>query len=190
MGGCFSALPTPNIDAARVAKVVAKRGAQIVKDTKEKFELFKEEMKKHAPSAYVVPKEWCGDKEVNLTEGVDDDKKVRLVALTAASGEKLKEETREDVWSEVEPDVASQVADHNELIRKGALTGARKASDKASDAALDQLIKKLITHIEEGKDVSDPDTPADTAAAAAPVDEKKENAEHETEKKEQAENTL
>lgn len=199
MGGCFS-VPTPNIDAARVGKVVAKRGQQIVKDTQEKIELFKGEMKRLAPEPYIVPKEWCGDKEVTLTEGKDDEKKVRLVALTASTGDRTKEEVRGDVWSEVSGDVESQVADQNELVRKGALAAARKASDKASDAALDQLIKKLMTQIEEGKDLTDPES-GETAPAHAEDNKahgehehehehEKEHGEHETEKKENAENAL
>lgn len=185
MGGCFS-VDTPHIDGARVAKIVARRGAQIVKETREKFEHYKHEMKLLAPNAFVVPKDETGGHEVSLTEGKDDDKKVRTVALTSVTGDKLKEDVRQEVWNEMEPDVASPLSDKPEMVRKAALAGARKASDKASDAALDQLIKKLLKKIEEGQDVSDPETEGE--AEAAPADEKKENAE--TEKKEQQENAL
>lgn len=191
MGGCFS-VPTPNIDAATVAKVVAKRAVQIVKEAKEKFEFFKEQMKKHAPEHYAVEKDLTGGKEVHLTEGKDDDKKVRLVALTAATGDKLKDELRADVWTEVEPEVGTQLGDSNEMVRKAGFAGARKASDKLTDAALDQLVKKLIQQIEEGKEPSteEGETAPGETPAEVHADEKKENAEHETEKKENAENAL
>jgi len=157
MGNCLSdvtGVSEPKIPVERIGEIVAKRAVQIAKEARENFKTFKEEMKRHEPNPYLVPKDKVGGKEdVSLTEGKDDDKQVRKVALTAATGEKVKEETRDDTWNEIQPDINNQIpSDSPSLVREGALKGARKASDKAVDEALDKAIRKMLEDIEAGKE--------------------------------------
>lgn len=141
---------TPEIDQEKVESIVEEYGKKLPAEIATNFENLKTNMKFKAPDAYDVEED-TGDQKIRLQHEVDDDKKVKSVALLIAGGKKFKDEVADAVWGGIESDIESKISGQHELAQKAARKGARAASDKASEKACDKLIAKYAKKIEDGE---------------------------------------
>jgi len=147
------------------------------------------------PKAYVceevIDKKGAGGKRT-LTKGVDDEDRVKDSALLAATGEGVREHTKNEVWDQVSPDVHEQTSMITiPFLRNCANEAAKASTEKLVDEAIDKVRDSLAAMLAKGQALPPPPPkikprkglPAKTPAKEEPsetepahVDEKMEQA--------------
>jgi len=149
MGSCSShfGADAPEIDVEQVKSIVETYCIKLPQEIKSTAARYHEEMKKAHPEKWEVDGE-TGDKKLFLQHQVDDENKVKLVALLVVGGKQFKSSLSDEVWKMVEPKVSEKLNGKPEFARKVGLKAGRAASDKIAHKAADEIIKKLAEQFE------------------------------------------